>query len=330
MNIDASSIKKCNEIGFRDCFGQAILDIGENCPNVAVLAADLADACRVTEFSRRFPDRFFQVGIAEQNMVGIASGLALGGMIAFTTTFATFASLRCCEQVRTDVAYPRLNVKVLGIDSGVATGTLGATHYAIEDIGVLRCMPNMVIICPADGLEVIKAAWAAVEYDGPVYLRLSGGKNLQGVYDKDYPFEIGKAVTLKEGRDVTIIATGLMVTRTLDAAKVLQGRGIHARVINMHTIKPIDEEIIKKAARETGLIVTIEEHNIIGGLGSAVAEILAELDNRPRQLRIGLPDEFVHIGSHDEILARQGLTYKQIAEKILKNFEDTNLVKNIG
>jgi transketolase len=319
LEINRENIKIFNEIGFRDCFGNAILDIGENCPEVVVMAADLSDACRVTEFSKRFPDRFFQVGIAEQNMVGIAAGLALGGQIAFATTFATFASLRSCEQVRTDTAYPRLNVKMLGIDSGVAVGTLGPTHYAIEDIGVFRCMPNMVVLCPADGLEVIKAAWAAVKHDGPVYIRLSGGKGLKAVYEEDYDFEIGKAVTLKEGMDVTIFATGLMVSRAVHAARSLEEKGVSARVVNMHTLKPIDADVIRKAAKETRLLVTVEEHNIIGGLGSAVAEVLSETGGAPRLVRMGIQDEFPHIGSHDEILARCGLTDTGIVEKVLKN-----------
>lgn len=321
MNINEANIKQWSDLGYRDSFGKAILDIGEKCPNVVVLAADLADACRVTAFSKKFPNRFFQVGIAEQNMVGIASGLALNGFVAFTTTFATFASLRSCEQLRTDVAYPKLNVKAIGIDCGVAVGTLGATHYAIEDIGTLRSMPNMIILCPADGLEVAKATWAAALYNGPVYIRLSGGKSAQSVYKEDYNFEIGKAVTLREGYDLTIIATGLMVSRSLRAADILLDKGIKARVINMHTIKPIDSEVIKKAANETKLIVTVEEHNIIGGLGSAIAEILSELGSRPRLIRVALPDEFVHIGSHEEILDRHGLTYSKIAEKILQSEE---------
>jgi transketolase len=318
LEINNSNIKLFNDIGYRDCFGKAIMDIGENCPDVVVMAADLSDACRVTEFSKKFPDRFYQVGIAEQNMVGIAAGFALGGKTAFVTSFSTFLSLRSCEQVRTDTAYPRLNVKMLGIDSGVAVGTLGATHYSIEDMGVLRCIPNMVILNPADGLEVVKATWAAVKHNGPVYIRLSGGKSLQAIYSEDYNFEIGKAVTVREGADITIIATGLMVSRSINAAKVLSDNGIEARVINMHTIKPLDVDVVKKAAGETKLVVAVEEHNVIGGLGSAVSEVLAEMDRAPRLVRIGINDEFPHIGSHDEILTRCGLTHTGITETIMR------------
>jgi transketolase len=318
LEVNDTNIKMLNDIGYRDCFGKTIIDIGENYPDVVVMAADLSDACRVTEFSKRFPDRFYQVGIAEQNMVGVAAGLALGGKTAFVTSFSTFLSLRSCEQVRTDTAYPRLNVKFLGIDSGVSVGTLGPTHYSIEDIGVLRCIPNMVILCPADGLEVVKAVWAAVEHNGPVYIRLSGGKDLQAIYKEDYKFEIGKSVTVREGYGITLFATGLMVSRALNAAKLLSDNGIEARVVNMHTLKPIDADVIKKAADETKLLVTVEEHNIIGGLGSAVAEVLSETGRSPRLVRLGIKDEFPHIGSHDEILAKCGLTHTGIAETLMK------------
>ncbi len=316
LELDAQTIKHLNEAGYRDSFGRAILDIAETRADVVVLAADLSDACRVTEFSKRYPNRFFQVGIAEQNMVGIAAGLALNGYTAFATTFGTFASLRSCEQMRTDAAYQNLNVKMLGIDCGVACGTLGSTHYALEDIGVFRCMPNMVILCPADGTEVIKAVRAAVSHDGPVYIRLSGGNKLQAVYDMDYEFEIGKAVTIREGSGVTIVATGLMVSRAASAAALLEKHGVRARVVNIHTIKPIDEAAILRCAGDSKLIVTVEEHNRIGGLGSAVAEILAEHDTFAKLLRIALPDEFPHIGDHKEILDRYGLTDTGIYQAI--------------
>lgn len=319
-NFNETEIEYLNKIGYRDSFGKAILDLGEAYPNIVVMAADLSDACRVTEFSKVYPERFCQVGIAEQNMMGIASGFALNGFVPFTTTFASFASLKCCEQLKIDAAYQNLNIKSIGIDCGVAVGTLGTTHFAAEDIGALRSIPNIAILCPADGFEVVKAAYAMAIYNGPAYLRLSGGKNLDGVYANDYEFEIGKAVTLRDGSDLTIFATGLMVSRSLKAADMLLEYGVKARVINIHTLKPIDDDVIVKAALETKHIVTVEEHNRIGGLGSAVAEILAEQENSGSLLRIGLPDQFVHIGSHEEILASCGLTHSAIAETILQRF----------
>jgi transketolase len=201
----------------------------------------------------------------------------------------------------------------------VTCGTLGSTHYAIEDIGVLRCIPNIVILSPADGLETFKSAWAAVEYDGPVYIRLSGGKNLKSIYTNDYDFAIGKSVEIKDGSDISIFATGLMVSRSLEAAKLLEEEGIFARVINMHTIKPIDESAIIKAINETQLIVTVEEHTKTGGLGSAVAEIMAEHGSATSLFRISLQDEFPHIGKHEQILTRYGLTGSGIFSKISKH-----------
>ena len=247
--------------------------------------------------------------------------MALGGRTVVATTFAAFASMRACEQVRTDMGYMKANVKLIGADAGVVMGTLGNTHYAVEDIGCLRSLPYLTILSPADGMEIVKATFAAVEMDGPVYIRLTGGRGLPIVYEHDFGYEIGKAVTLREGKDVTLIGTGSMVYYSLEAAKILSSKGINARVVDMHTIKPLDEGAVIKAAKETGLIVTVEEHNIIGGLGAAVAEIVSGIGNAPEQIRIGLPDSFGPIGTYEHQLKRYGLCAEDIAKKVIDHIK---------
>lgn len=317
MKIDEATIKTLSEAGSRGAFGKTMLYLGETMDNLVVVTADLSDATRVTEFRKRFPAKFINVGIAEQNLVGIASGLALAGKTVFATTFAAFAALRSCEQLRTDMGYQKANVKLLGADAGVVMGTLGNTHYAVEDISVVRAMPNITLLSPADGLEIVKATLASAEMHGPVYIRLTGGANNPVVYHEDYDYKVGKAVTLAEGDDIAIFATGSMVATALGAARILKDAGVSSRVMDVHTIKPLDEDAIRKAVRETGLLVSVEEHSVIGGLGAAVAEVVAGEGNAPRLLRIGLPDSFGPIGTYREQLERYGLTEKQIAEKIL-------------
>ncbi len=316
LEINEASIAAWAELGIGGTFGKAVMDVAENVPQALVIACDLTDATRVREFSKRFPERFIQIGIAEQNAIGVAAGLALAGKMPFVTTFACFASMRCCEQVRTDLAYPNLNVKLVGAFAGVSFGTLGTTHYALEDVGILRSIANMTILCPADGLETVKATWAAAQHPGPVYLRVTGGRNLPILYDRDYPFTIGQAITLHEGNDATILATGSMVARGLAAADALGREGLAVRVLDMHTLKPIDAQAIRRAAQETALLVTVEEHNIVGGLGSAVSEVLAEIGGAPRLIRLGLPDRFGPIASYPTVLNRCGLTTENIAAVI--------------
>ncbi len=316
LTVNATTAKNWSELGERGTFGNTIIEAANEMPEVVVVTADLADATKVREFSKTFPERFFQVGIAEQNMVGVAAGLALYGKTVFATSFACFSSMRVCEQVRTDVAYPKLNVKIIGSHAGYVMGTLGTTHYAIEDIAIMRAIPNMVILSPADGAEVMKATYAAARYDGPVYLRFTGGENHPIVHTEEFDFEIGKAITLKEGRDLTIIATGSLVAEVLGAAQLLEKDGISARVLDMHTLKPLDVELVSKAARETGIIFTAEEHNIIGGLGSAVAEVMAEDGSAATLVRIGVHDEFVHIATYHTLLERCGFTAQKIYQTI--------------
>ena len=310
--ITKQNIEKWSKEGFRNTFGMAILEAGMRNPDVVVLTADLAGTTRVVEFSEKFPERFYQTGIAEQNLMGMAGGLASCGKIPVVTTFATFASMRCCEQLRSDIAYTGFNVKIIGVDSGIGMGTLGATHNAIEDIGIIRSIPNMVLLSPCDGLELVKALGAAIDYNGPVYVRMGGGESLKPVYEEDYEFKIGKAVTLKEGNDGTIIASGTMVSKALEAAEILSDILLSLRVINVHTIKPIDIEIIVKAAVETKNIITIEEHNVTGGLGSAVADVMAQA-GAGILTKIGFPDSFGPIAPYQELLSYYGLTPEAMA-----------------
>jgi transketolase len=319
--VTQQDLRTWSEIGHRDVFGQAILELGRQRPDLVVLTADLASATRVSEYGRLFPERFFNVGVAEQNMIGTAAGLALSGKTAFVTTFASFASMRVCEQIRNDLAYQNVSVKVVGIDTGVATANLGVTHFGWEDIAVLRGIPNLVILSPCDGLSVMKLTRLAAGHGGPVYIRLSGGKPVPAVYAEDREFAIGQCATVREGGDVTLIGTGLMVARALEAAGRLQARGISARVLDMYCLKPLDETAVRRAAEETSLIVTVEEHSVIGGLGGAVAEVLAERGNSPRLVRLGLGDRFCHIASHPTLLQRHGLTGDGIFAAVRKNIE---------
>ncbi len=297
----------------REAYGDALVELGATVKNLVVLDADLAEATKTCKFKKAYPDRFFDCGIAEGNMMSVAAGLAASGMIPFASSFAMFASGRAFEQVRNTIGYPHLNVKIGATHAGITVGEDGATHQCNEDIALMRTIPGMTIINPADSVEAAAAVKAAVEMNGPVYMRF-GRYAVPTFNTEDYKFEIGKGVELCDGNDVAIIATGLMVGMALDAAKMLKEEGISARVINIHTIKPIDEEIIAKAAKETGAIVTAEEHNIIGGLGSAVAEVLCEKCPVP-MLRIGVEDKFGKSGQVPELLEEYGLTAENIAKK---------------
>ncbi|KAB3534177.1 transketolase family protein [Alkaliphilus pronyensis] len=299
-----------NKIATRDAYGEALVELGKNNPNVVVLDADLSKSTKTHGFSKKYPERFFNVGIAEQNLIGMAAGLAAAGKIPFASTFAMFATGRAFEIIRNSVAYPKLNVKICATHSGLTVGEDGASHQSLEDIACMRAIANMTVIVPADAVEAKKAIFAVAEKEGPVYVRL-GRPSVPVINDEGYNFEIGKGVTLRAGDDITIIATGIMVSKALAAGEALSKEGIEARVINIHTIKPIDKDIIIKAAKETGKIITAEEHNIIGGLGSAVTEVVAE--NHPVPVkRIGVEDTFGESGKPDELLEKYGLTVEAI------------------
>ena len=297
----------------RDAYGKALVELGKKNKNVVVLDADLAAATKTGAFKKAFPERFFDTGIAESNMMSLAGGLATTGFTVFASTFAMFAAGRAFEQVRNTICYPHLNVKIGATHAGISVGEDGASHQCCEDIALMRSIPGMVIINPADDIEAKAAVFAAAEHDGPVYMRF-GRLAVPRLFDEDYKFEIGKAVTLKEGTDVTIIATGLMVNEAIEAAKTLEAEGISVELINMHTIKPLDNEAVIKAAKKTGCIVTAEEHNIIGGLGSAVAEVVAEECPVP-VVRVGVNDEFGKSGPAVELLHLYGLDAENIVKK---------------
>lgn len=297
----------------RDAFGKALLELAEHNEKVVALTADLAEAIRVHWFAEKYPERFFQMGIAEQDLVGTAAGLALAGYVPFATTFAVFAANRANEQIRMAVCYNRANAKIAVSHGGLTPGEDGATHQGLEDIAAMRMMPGMTVLVPADGEETRLATFAAAAHEGPVYLRL-GRLPFPSVTDRtDEPFIIGKARTLKKGADVTLIACGIMVGMACEASEQLQREGISAAVVDMHTIKPIDREAVVEAARATGCIVTAEEHSVLGGLGGAVAEVLSEEIPVPL-VRVGTMDTFGESGDPKELLVKYGLTPEAIAE----------------
>ena len=309
-----SEIKK---IETRESYGNALAELGAQNPNIVVLDADLAGATKTGVFKKAFPERHIDCGIAEGNMMGVAAGLATCGKIPFASSFAMFAAGRAFEQVRNSIGYPHLNVKIGATHAGISVGEDGATHQCNEDIAIMRTIPGMTIICPADDVEARAAVKAAYEYEGPVYLRF-GRLAVPVINDReDYKFEMGKGIVLREGKDVTIVANGLCVAASLEAAEKLAADGIEAKVINIHTIKPLDEDLIVAAAKETGKVVTVEEHSIIGGLGGAVCECLAEKAPVPVK-RIGVNDRFGESGPAVALLEKYGLDgegiYKQVKE----------------
>ena len=303
------------KIATRNAYGEALVELAEKYPELVVLDADLAGATMSKFFAAAHPERFFDCGIAECNMTGIAAGMAASGLKPFTNTFAIFAAGRAYEQVRNSIAYPRLNVKVVGSHGGISVGEDGATHQCIEDFALMRAIPGMLVCCPCDGYEMRQAVEALLNYDGPAYLRLQ--RSAVDIFTDEvegYKFELGKGVTLKDGNDLTIIATGIMVGMAVKAAEMLAAEGISARVIDMHTIKPLDEELVKKAAAETGCILTCEEHSIVGGLGGAVCELLSGCNPVP-VVRLGVNDEFGRSGTAAAVLEHFGLTPENIAAK---------------
>ena len=296
----------------RQAYGEVLVELGAKNKDLVVMDADLSKSTMTVGFSKAFPERFFNMGIAEQNMYGVAAGMAASGKTVVASTFAMFATGRAFEIIRNSIGYPHLNVKICATHAGVTVGEDGASHQAIEDIALMRTIPGMTVLNPSDGVSARKAVEAAVTMEGPVYVRL-GRAAVPIVYDEDMDFEIGKGILGKDGTDVTIVATGIMVNEAMQAAEKLEAEGISARIIDIHTIKPIDEEIIVKAAKETRGIVTAEEHSIIGGLGSAVAEVTAK--NAPAKIRmIGIQDRFGQSGKPDQLMAEYNLTADDIVK----------------
>ncbi len=307
-----SEVKK---IATRDSYGNALVEIGKEYDNLVVLDADLAGATKTSIFKKEFPERHIDCGIAESNMMGIAAGLSTCGKVPFASSFAMFAAGRAFEQVRNSIGYPHLNVKIGATHAGISVGEDGATHQCNEDIALMRTIPGMVVINPADDVEARAAVKAAFHHNGPVYMRF--GRLAIPVFNDEatYKFELGKGITLKEGKDVTIVATGLCVGESIKAAEMLASEGIDAEVINIHTIKPLDEELIIASAKKTGKVVTVEEHSVIGGLGSAVCDTLSE--NAPtKTLKIGVQDTFGESGPAVELIKKYGLDAESIKNKV--------------
>lgn len=300
-------------IATRDAYGQALVELGATNDKVVVLDADLSKSTKTNDFKKLFPERFFNIGIAEQNLMGTAAGFAATGKIPFASSFAVFAVGRAYDQIRNSIAYPRLNVKIAATHAGLTVGEDGGSHQMLEDIALMRAVPNMTVIVPADGVETRQAVLAAAAYDGPVYIRL-GRPKVPVLFGEDYEFEIGKGVVLRDGSDVTLVATGIMVSKAVEAAETLAAEGINAAVVNISTIKPLDDALLIAMAQKTGAVVTCEEHNIYGGLGSAVAEVLVE--NCPVPMtRVGVEDSFGESGLPDQLLEKYRLTVDNIVKK---------------
>ena len=313
--ITKAKAKRWSLIGARATLGQALLEAAKEHGDFVVLSADLAQSSGLGRFRGEFPDRLINAGIAEQNMIGLAAGLAKDGTNVFATSFSPFVTMRACEQVRMNMGYMQLNIKTVGLGSGLILAQLGNSHFGLEDGSVMRAIPGMTVISPADGAEIVKTIEALCEFRGPAYVRLTGGPGMPVVYEEDFDFRIGKAITLREGKDVGIIAAGTMVHYALEAAGILAEQGVEASVTDMHTIKPLDAEAVE-AQLGKKLIVTVEEASIVGGLGSAVAECIAMKKDKPPQLALGIRDCFPHAGSYRYLLEQCRLTGSQIAEDI--------------
>lgn len=317
FQINPSNARQWSRLGSRGVFGQAILAVAEQHPEMMVISADLGNSSGLDRFKKTYPDQFLNIGIAEQNMIGVAAGLAKEGSNVFATSFAPFITMRAAEQVRMNLGYMQLNVKAVAIGSGVSMAFLGNSHYGIEDAAVIRAIPNITIVSPADCAEIFKTVEAAAKFEGPMYIRLTGAVDNPPVYIDDYQFEIGKAVVLREPADITFIAIGSMVHESLEAAKLLEQSGIKAGVVNMHTLKPLDLEVLDMVLQNSKLIITVEEHSVIGGLGSAVAEYKAAKRNAPPQLILGLPDDFDVAGEYRFLLEHHGLVAENIFNRVL-------------
>ncbi len=314
--LEIEILQDWSKQGPRTAFGESMVLLGMENSNVYVSTADLTPTARLTNFKKTFPDRFFDVGIAEQNLIDFTAGLAKEGLLPFAVTLAAFAPMRCAEQMRIALGYMNLNAKVIGIEAGVRFGPLGNTHYAMDDIAVARAIPNFTVIAPSDPHQINKALFAAAEHIGPVYIRLTGAPGFPVLYPDDFNFQIGKAIEYRSGSDVAIISTGSVLAEAIGAADILQSKGISARVIDMHTIKPLDTEMLDKVIRENKLIITVEEHSVIGGLGGAIAEYKTRFSNAPKQIICGLSDDFRKLGSYEFQLQENGLTSTALANLI--------------
>ena len=319
MEISKKNIIVWSTLGQRATYGQVLYELAKERDDFFVMSADVGTSSGLKRFAEELPDRYMNVGIAEQNLVSIASGMAKEGTTVFVSSFSTFMSMRAYEQMRIDAAYMHNKVRAVGIVSGVSAAYQGNTHFGLEDAAVMRCIPDMTVVEPADCLEVFKTVQASLDYNGPMYIRLTGVTRMPSVYKQDYDFKIGKGIKLVNGEDVLVVATGSMVYNALQAAKKLSEEGVSCTVINMHTIKPLDRDILLENLGGKKLIVTIEEHITIGGLGSAVAEALADVREKPAQILVGLPNEFLKSSAYTELLDHYGLS----ADKIVNSIKDS-------
>lgn len=322
MIINESKINLWSKLGSRATFGQALLSVAEDNPNVLAMSADLGNSSGLKPFIRKYPSKFINVGIAEQNLIGVAAGLAKEGFVPYVTSFAPFLSMRASEQIRMELGYMQFNVKVVALGSGLAMGFLGNSHYGLEDVSVMRAIPGLTVVSPADCTEIVKVVQAAAHHKGPMYIRLTGGVNNPIVYKNDYKYEIGKAIKLKDGDDIAIVCSGTMVHQSLQAAAELAESNIHAEVINMHTIKPLDTAKLEALVESGKPLVSVEEHTIVGGLGSAIAEFLTTLKKHVPHKIIGLEDKFGKTAQYEHLLKLHGLNSSGIANSVRLFLDD--------
>ncbi len=324
--LSKNNFKIWSKLGMRASFGIIAQEISQKEKNLIILTADVSTSAGLDRFKKKFPEKYIDVGIAEQNLIGIATGLSSEGFNVITTTFAPFQTMRCCEQIKVNLGYMNQKICMVGLASGLVLGNLGYTHCCIEDVGVLRSIPNITIISPADSAELAKALLASFNHKNSVYIRLTGGSGIQQVYEEDYEFKIGKAISLKKGSDLTIVSSGQMVGEALAVSKKLEEKKIFAEVINFHTIKPIDENMIKEFVKKNKLIICIEEHNLYGGLNSAISECLAKLENTPKMISYGIDDRYTKGGDYDFLKKKFKLDANLIVNEIL--LEIKNLKNN--
>ena len=322
MIINESKINLWSKLGSRATFGQALLSVAEDNPNVLAMSADLGNSSGLKPFIRKYPSKFINVGIAEQNLIGVAAGLAKEGFVPYVTSFAPFLSMRASEQIRMELGYMQFNVKVVALGSGLAMGFLGNSHYGLEDVSVMRAIPGLTVVSPADCTEIVKVVQAAAHHKGPMYIRLTGGVNNPIVYKNDYKYELGKAIKLKDGDDIAIVCSGTMVHQSLQAAAELAESNIHAEVINMHTIKPLDTAKLEALVASGKPLVSVEEHTIVGGLGSAIAEFLTTLKKYVPHKIIGLEDKFGKTAQYEHLLKLHGLNSSGIANSVRVFLDD--------
>ena len=318
--MDERKIKQISTIGPRAAIGLHMIDLAAQNKNLMILTPDVSSSAGLSRFTKKYGHQYLDVGIAEQNLIGVASGLASEGFDVVTTTFAPFQTMRCCEQIRVNLGYMKIKVVMIGLASGLVLGPLGFTHCCIEDLAMMKSIPNLCVISPADSLETLKAIEAAIKYHQSVYIRITGGANNPIIYNKDYDFEIGKPIKLVDGKDITIFANGAIVDEALKAAQILKGKNIECSVINVHTLKPLENKLFKEFIINKKLLVSLEEHNVIGGLGSSISDIMSTFTHTSKLLKIGINDNYNFHGDYKHLKKKYKLQADQVAETIISNY----------